>query len=145
MSEMNKSTGVAILLDRMKTNPEEFYGDGFKWGFVFSGHFEKALTDDEKEALKEAHKIVKRKEFDEAVMRRLVEEPTTAEPQLENAISHHLKNFGRAQPKGEGMAVSYDHNTDTYRYKAVGRYDSGVLNPLNSAQQQDSHNPNLLK
>ena len=70
MSEL--SAGVRALLGRMESNPEEFYGDASKWAFMFAPNFRDVMTEPEKGALHEALKDVRRKEFDELVMRRML-------------------------------------------------------------------------
>ena len=75
--------GVEILLERMKTNPEEFVeGDYSKWSGVMSSGWD-ILTEEEQTALKDAHTQAKRDHFTGEVMRVLSgdveEEPTVAE------------------------------------------------------------------
>jgi hypothetical protein len=75
--------GVEILLERMKTNPEEFVeGDYSKWAGVMSNGWD-ILTEEEQTALKAAHNEAKRDHFTGEVMRVLSgdveEEPTVAE------------------------------------------------------------------
>jgi len=70
MSEL--SAGVRALLGRMESNPDEFYGDASKWNFLFAANFRDVMTEPEKGALHEGLKNVRRKEFDELVMRRIL-------------------------------------------------------------------------
>jgi len=108
MSEL--STGVRALLGRMESNPEEFYGDASKWGFMFAPNFRDVMTEPEKGALHEALKEVRRKEFDELVVRRMLrdsEEETMKQvrssspmtrKQMTTAIGSSLNDaFGAAQ------------------------------------------------
>jgi len=88
MSEL--SAGVRALLGRMESNPEEFYGDASKWGFMFAPNFRDVMTEPEKGALHEALKGVRRKEFDELVMRRILrdtEEETVKQARSSGIIS----------------------------------------------------------
>jgi len=72
MSEL--SAGVRALLGRMESNPEEFYGKANKWAFMFEPNFREVMTEPEKGALHEALKDVRRKEFDELVIRRMLQD-----------------------------------------------------------------------
>lgn len=74
--------GVEILLERMKTNPEEFVEGGYsKWSRVMGSGWD-ILTEDERTALQNAHNEAKRDHFTGEVMRVLsgdVEETTDTE------------------------------------------------------------------
>ena len=110
------SAGVRALVGRMESNPSEFYGEADKWRFMFSANFREVLTEPEKGALHEALKEVRRKEFDEKVMRELLKD--NMENQLKEANAPYFTNaqigsggFGMAQIKSEGMAVGYGGTT----------------------------------
>jgi len=103
------SAGVRALVGRMESNPSEFYGEAEKWRFMFSANFRDVLTEPEKGALHEALKEVRRKEFDEKVMRELLKD--NMENQLKEAsapyftspqISSGGTGFGRVQIGGNG-------------------------------------------
>jgi len=70
MSEF--STGVETLINRMETNPEEFFNEADKWRFIFKDKFREVLTEQEKGAIHEALKAVRRKEFDYSVVQTLL-------------------------------------------------------------------------
>lgn len=132
------SAGVRALVGRMESNPSEFYGDADKWRFMFSANFRDVLTEPEKGALHEALKEVRRKEFDEKVMRELLKDQMENQlksdtPYYTNAqISSGLRGgFGQAQVKGEGMAVGYDHDTDSFKYSSG---TTVLRNPVSSLQ-----------
>lgn len=72
----NFSTGVETVIKRMETNPSEFFSDAYKWNFIFNDRFTSVLAEPEKDALQEALKAVRRKEFDHAVMQTLLHEET---------------------------------------------------------------------
>ena len=64
-------TGVEILLERMKTNPEEFVGveGGYsKWGQLMNGSWD-TFTAEEQKALKDGLTEAKREHFNGEVMR----------------------------------------------------------------------------
>jgi len=122
------SAGVRALVGRMESNPSEFYGEADKWRFMFSANFRDVLTEPEKGALHEALKEVRRKEFDEKVMRELLkdnmeEQLLKSTPYFTNAqIGSGGTGFNRAQIKAEGMAVGYGRDTsDSARY-ALGSF-----------------------
>lgn len=66
------STGVETLINRMETNPEEFFNEADKWRFIFKEKFREVLTEQEKGAIHEALKAVRRKEFDYSVVQTLL-------------------------------------------------------------------------
>ena len=71
--------GVEILLERMKTNPEEFVEGGYsKWSRVMGEGWD-ILTEEEQTALRDTHNKAKRDHFTGEVMRILSggEEETT--------------------------------------------------------------------
>lgn len=78
-------TGLEILLERMKTNPEEFLVEGRAPhdGEIFGGKWSDLIdyawrvgTEDEREAIQEARKEFLRDDFNERVFKRLAGEET---------------------------------------------------------------------
>ena len=66
-------TGVEILLERMKTNPEEFVEGGYsKWSRVINNAWD-ILTEQERKALEDGTKEAKRDHFNGEVMRVLAQ------------------------------------------------------------------------
>ena len=120
------SAGVRALVGRMESNPSEFYGEADKWRFMFSANFRDVLTEPEKGALHEALKEVRRKEFDEKVMRELLKD------NMEEQLLKNTPYFTSAMIGGGGIGMSGSSVTAT----AVG---------YNPAQQQDAHNPSFFK
>jgi hypothetical protein len=113
------SAGVRALVGRMESNPSEFYGEAEKWRFMFSANFRDVLTEPEKGALHEALKEVRRKEFDEKVMRELLKD--NMENQIKEGyytspqVSNGGTGFGMAQIKAEGLRIHTD-GADASRY-----------------------------
>jgi hypothetical protein len=70
--------GVKILLDRMKTNPEEFYGEYNKWTEVLS-KFERFLNEDDVARIYAEIGKIRRDEFTRVVMQEILREPTPVE------------------------------------------------------------------
>jgi len=78
-------TGVGILLERMKTNPEEFIeGDASKWSRVIGRGWD-IFTEEERTALQDALNEAKREHFNGEVMRVLAQ--------------GHDDQLGRAEPQ----------------------------------------------
>ena len=124
------SAGVRALVGRMESNPSEFYGDAEKWRFMFSANFRDVLTEPEKGALHEALKEVRRKEFDEKVMRELLKD------NMENQIKEGYYTTTQIGNGGIGMSgSSVTATADSLVYSTANRYSL--------AQQQNSHNPNI--
>jgi hypothetical protein len=119
------SAGVRALVGRMESNPQEFYGEAEKWRFMFAGNFREVLTEPEKGALHEALKEVRRKEFDEKVMRELLKD--NMENQIKEGyytspqISNGGTGFGQATIKREGAAVGYDSDTSDSATYAINK------------------------
>jgi len=123
------SAGVRALVGRMESNPSEFYGEAEKWRFMFSANFRDVLTEPEKGALHEALKEVRRKEFDEKVMRELLKDQM--ENQLKSDTTPYFTTamiggggsggtgFGQAQAKAEFLRVHIDHAADSARYSLM--------------------------
>ena len=66
-------TGVGILLERMKTNPEEFIEGGMsKWSRVINGGWD-IFTAEEQKALQDGMNEAKREHFNGEVMRVLAQ------------------------------------------------------------------------
>ncbi len=66
-------TGVEILLERMKTNPEEFIEGGMsKWSRVIDAGWQ-VLNEEERTALQDATRLAKREHFSGEVMRVLAQ------------------------------------------------------------------------
>ena len=109
------SAGVRALVGRMESNPNEFYGEADKWRFMFSANFRDVLTEPEKGALHEGLKEVRRKEFDEKVMRELLKDDMESQLRDAATISNYplgLKGgFGQAQIKAEGTTVRLNNPT----------------------------------
>ena len=116
------SAGVRALVGRMESNPEEFFDDAHKWCFMFGDKFREVMTEPEKGALHEGLKQVRRKEFDQKVMRELLKDEmeeqikggyyTTA--QIGNTLTGiGIGNggSGQAQIKAQGTAITVAEQT----------------------------------
>lgn len=61
--DVDLNEGVQIILNRMKTNPEEFFDGGGRWQWIFKETLREVLTEIEKAALFEGLKQVRRMEI----------------------------------------------------------------------------------
>jgi hypothetical protein len=70
--------GVKILLDRMQTHPEEFYGHYNRWTEIID-KFEKFFNANERALINGALTNLRREEFTQIVMQEILREPTMVE------------------------------------------------------------------
>jgi hypothetical protein len=112
----------------MESNPEEFYGDASKWGFMFAPNFRDVMTEPEKGALHEALKGVRRKEFDELVMRRILRD--TEEEMVQQART----TGGAAMSRKQVTTAIGTSLNEAFGQSALGNYQ----------QQQNSLGQGLL-
>lgn len=96
MEQVELSAGIKILVERMKTNPEEFFDGGGKWSFIYKEYYRDVLTEYEKAVMHVALKDLRRKELDAKVMSELMKEQVRAQA------------FDRPMVAKEGTVVTYD-------------------------------------
>ena len=111
------SNGVKILLGRMASHPEDFYGDASQWRFMFSEKFRDVLTEPEKGMIHEALKELRRGEFDSLVLCAILrdeEEKKEAEEKAaeamrarEKALAKQTKQYYQAMNQQAGISNSY--------------------------------------
>jgi hypothetical protein len=70
--------GVKILLERMQTHPQEFYGHYNRWTEVID-KFEKFFNTSERALINGALTNIRREEFTQIVMQEILREPTPVE------------------------------------------------------------------
>lgn len=104
--QQEKFCGVNVLLERMKTHPEEFFESGERrgrWAFLYKDYFKDSMTESEKGRLHEALKNVRRMELDALVLKELMkeEEPKEAE------VAEQSQGFANAVMKTSGQKVRY--------------------------------------
>ena len=116
------SAGVRALVGRMESNPEEFFDDAQKWRFMFGDKFREVMTEPEKGALHEGLKQVRRKEFDQKVMRELLKDEVEEQIKGGYYTQAHIGNtitgssmstggFGQAQIIAQGTAITVAEQT----------------------------------
>ena len=70
--------GVAMLLERMKTNPEEFFDFGSKWAGVIGEHKD-FLEAEDRQALTDGLNKLMQQRFTEKVMEQLIDPKSSLE------------------------------------------------------------------
>ena len=101
MSEVNE--GVQIILNRMDSNPEEFFGDQAKWRWIFNENLREVMTEPEKAAIFEAMKKVRRLELTaKAVATVMPSEDEDEEDQFEK----DLKAYSRGKQAPKKMVIN---------------------------------------
>jgi hypothetical protein len=111
------SNGVKILLGRMASHPEDFYGDALQWRFMFAEKFRDVLTEPEKGMIHEALKDLRRGEFDGLVVQAILrdeeekkEEEEKVAAKLEaqrRALAQQTKQSYQAAKQQASMGNSY--------------------------------------
>lgn len=112
--DVDLNEGVQIILNRMKTNPEEFFDGGGRWQWIFKETLREVLTEIEKAALFEGLKQVRRMEITAkaaaTVLRadeqeeRVMTDPWAAKPKMEGASVTLSNSTGTlASPKNRGL------------------------------------------
>ena len=94
MSEVNE--GVQIILNRMESNPEEFFGDVGKWRWIFGENLREVMTEPEKAALFEGMKKVRRLEITAKAVSTVMAEEKEVEEELKWASA---ADMNQGQPK----------------------------------------------
>lgn len=103
------SNGVKILLGRMASHPEDFYGDALQWRFMFSEKFRDVLTEPEKGMIHEALKELRRGEFDSLVLCAILrdeEEKKEAEEKASEAMRARNRQGQKVQQVQQGYQAA---------------------------------------
>jgi len=129
MSEF--STGVETLVKRMETNPEEFFNEADKWRFIFKEKFREVLTEQEKGAIHEALKAVRRKEFDYNVIQTLLRDEVQGQMKgviVGSGTFGHIKSSGSyiTNPSTASLQIGKqtltEEDIETLKYNTKDRY-----------------------
>jgi hypothetical protein len=108
--------GVQIILNRMKTNPEEFFDStGGRWSWIYKDTLREVMTEIEKAAIFEALKTVRRLEITSRAASTVLRAVENEKEQAEKDRIHGglygstagitTSSFGNAIPKAEGRAI----------------------------------------
>jgi len=103
--QIDISNGVNIVLARMDTHPEEFWGECEKWRFIYKEYFRDAMTEVQKGQIFEKIKQIRMEEFNHMVFATLTEEE---EKEDEDGWTLSTGVFGSAPMQREGSSVKYN-------------------------------------
>jgi len=119
MSEVNE--GVGIILARMETNPEEFFGmgdqglSGHKWRWIFAESLREVMTEPEKAAIFEGMKRIRRLEITHKAIATVMPQEEEETIQFKEAMRLDSSGglgigarghiWGGAVPKSEGKRI----------------------------------------
>ena len=103
--QIDISNGVNIVLARMDTHPEEFWGECEKWRFIYKEYFRDAMTEVQKGQIFEKIKQIRMEEFNHMVFATLTEEEEKEED--EDGWTPSTGVFGSAPMQREGSSVNY--------------------------------------
>jgi len=112
------SNGVQALINRMESNPEEFYNpkENDKWAFIYKETFRDVMTEPEKAAIHTALKSVRRKEFEHLVMKEILRVDEDKQKELEYKRKETRKNlFDSPAIAREGEPIQYRFTESEYR------------------------------
>jgi len=108
--------GVQIILNRMKTNPEEFFdATGGRWSWIYKDTLREVMTEIEKAAIFEALKTVRRLEITSRAASTVLRAEENEKEQAEKDRVHGglyastagvtTSSFGNAIPKAAGGLI----------------------------------------
>ena len=111
------SPAVAALINRMKTNPKEFWGDSPRWRFIFSGNTKELLTEPEKAAIHTTLMEVRRMEFQHLVLQAIME--ANEDEEKEKQVRRYENQM---RIRGAKNTVKYDpqHSFDVHAFDKPG-------------------------
>ena len=100
--------GVKILLDRMQTHPEEFYGHYNRWTEIID-KFEKFFNTSERALINGALTNIRREEFTQIVMQEILREPTMVENELARFRTQGRDPWGSSTLQIQEQALADKH------------------------------------
>jgi 2-hydroxy-3-keto-5-methylthiopentenyl-1-phosphate phosphatase len=95
--------GIAIVLQRMETHPEEFFGTVDKWKFIFKDYFRDSMTETEKGLMFDKMKRLRRAEFTSLVMQTILVDAKMKE----TTETEQEQSFRKSVIKGSNQKVNY--------------------------------------
>jgi len=110
MAEVNE--GVQIIINRMETHPEEFFGvssEGSKWRWIFSENLREVMSEPEKAAIYEGMKKVRRLEITSKAIATVMpeeEEDNDQEPMGRGMMKNSMWTGAVPKPEGKKMVVN---------------------------------------
>jgi len=110
--QIDISNGVNIVLARMDTHPEEFWGECEKWRFIYKEYFRDAMTEVQKGQIFEKIKQIRMEEFNHMVFQTL-----TQEEEKEEEVEG-----GWTNPRGAFTSAPIQSGGSSVKYNSKGRY-----------------------
>ena len=114
-SSQEMNDGVEIILKRMETHPEEFYGESQKWAFIYKEYFRDIMTETERAAIHTKLKSIRRAELTNKVMETITAEEDARNEQRDEVQRIMERQFGSAPIKREGATITYNDATGTWK------------------------------
>ena len=100
------NSGVQIILNRMKSHPEEFFDEGGRWKWIFKDTLREVLTEIEKAALYDGLKQVRRLELTSKAAATVLR-ADEQEKRDKESYAYDSSPFSMAPVKKAGSAVQY--------------------------------------
>lgn len=125
-----KFCAVDVLVERMKTHPEEFFETGEKrgrWAFMYKDYFKDSLSESEKGRLHDALRQVRRMEFDAMVVKELMKEAEPQERGVGIGAQGAQNNITSASPLMNGGTLTL---TTSQSNGTSGGFLGGLANSL---------------
>lgn len=91
------NNGVQIILNRMKSNPEEFFGDAGRWNWMFKDTLREVMSEIEKAALFEGLKQVRRLE--------ITAKAASTVLRAEEQVEREMEESRAVYPQGAGFGL----------------------------------------
>jgi hypothetical protein len=126
--EMNCSDGAKMLIERMQTNPHEFWGGGSKWNTVMHQAFSRVRGSSETHMmLTERDAIALHEAFD-----KYVREPMLAEHVIKNIMAPQLERKQvTVTPRPPGKSITAVDYEKFLRDKDMWNSDVWYADPFN--------------
>ena len=104
MSEMND--GIQIILNRMKSNPEEFFDDGGRWKWIFKEVMREVMTETEKVAIHEELKKVRRMEITAKAAATILKVDEQREEEQKEQYRQAISQLEKASPTEKRLILN---------------------------------------
>jgi hypothetical protein len=100
------NNGVQIILNRMKTNPEEFFDEGGRWRWMFKDTLREVMTEIEKAAIFEGLKEVRRMEITSRAASTVLRAAEDEKEQAEKEKHYYTQAVPQAEGKVMGKVIT---------------------------------------
>ena len=120
---------VEVLVERMKTHPEEFFEAGEKrgrWAFMYKDYFRDCLTESEKGRILESLRAVRRTEFDAMVVKELLRDEQIERQELERQMKTEAHGMISGNIQSSTLYNKYQNQTNSNQ---MGGYGQALMKP----------------